>query len=83
MPLTDLKVNPGRVVRHATEAHRPVLLTSHGHGVAVVQSVTDYEVAEEERAFLRAVVAGLADLDAGRERSLEEAKGRLGLPASE
>lgn len=79
VPLTDLKVNPGRVVKHTTEAHRPVLLTSRGRGVAVVQSVVDYEKAEEERAFLRAVVAGLADLEAGREVSLEEAKTRLGL----
>lgn len=79
VPLTDLKVNPGRVVRHATEAHRPVLLTSRGRGVAVVQSVSEYEAAEEERAFLRAVVAGLADLEAGRELSIEDAKARLGL----
>ena len=79
VPLTDLKVNPGRVVKHAAEAHRPVLLTSRGRGVAVVQSVTDYEKAEEERAFMRAVVAGLADLEAGREVSLDEAKARLGL----
>jgi prevent-host-death family protein len=79
VPLTDLKVNPGRVVRHATEVHRPVLLTSRGRGVAVVQSVSDYEKAEEERAFMRAVVAGLADLEAGREVSLDEAKVRLGL----
>jgi len=79
IPLTDLKVNPGRVVKHATDAHRPVLLTSRGRGVAVVQSVTDYEAAEEERAFMRAVVTGLADLEAGRELSLAEAKARLGL----
>lgn len=79
VPLTDLKVNPGRVVKHATETHRPVLLTSRGRGVAVVQSVVEYEKAEEERAFLRAVVAGLADLEAGCEVSLEEAKARLGL----
>ncbi len=79
IPLTDLKVNPGRVIKHATDAHRPVLLTSRGRGVAVVQAVTDYEVAEEERAFMRAVVAGLADLEAGRELSLAEAKARLGL----
>ncbi len=79
VPMTDLKVNPGKVVRHAADAHRPVLLTSRGRGVAVVQSVTDYEAAEEERAFMRAVVAGLADLDAGRELSLEEAQARLGL----
>ena len=79
VPLTDLKVNPGRVVRHATEVHRPVLLTSRGRGVAVAQSVSDYEKAEEERVFMRAVVAGLADLEAGHEVSLAEARVRLGL----
>lgn len=79
VPLTDLKINPGRVVRHAVDAHRPVLLTSRGRGVAVVQSVDDYEVAEEERAFMRAVVAGLADLESGREVSLADAKKRLDL----
>ena len=79
IPLTDLKVNPGRVVKHATEAHRPVLLTSRGRGVAVVQSVADYESAEEERAFMRAVVTGLADLETGRELSLADAKARLAL----
>ena len=79
VPLTDLKVNPGRVVKHAAEAHRPVLLTNRGRGVAVMQSVFGYEQAAEERAFMRAVVAGLADLDAGREVSLSEAKARFGL----
>ena len=79
IPLTDLKVNPGRVVKHAIDARRPVLLTSRGRGVAVVQSVTDYEAAEQERAFMRAVVTGLADIEAGRELSLAKAKARLGL----
>ncbi|MBI5446411.1 MAG: type II toxin-antitoxin system Phd/YefM family antitoxin [Deltaproteobacteria bacterium] len=79
VPLTDLKVNPGRVVRHSVETHRPVLLTSRGRGVAVVQSILEYEKAEEERAFMRAVVEGLADLEAGRDVSLVEAKARLGL----
>ncbi|MFZ1537052.1 MAG: type II toxin-antitoxin system Phd/YefM family antitoxin [Chromatiaceae bacterium] len=79
VPITDLKVNPGRVVKHTAEAHRPVLLTSRGRGVAVMQSLSDYEQAAEERAFLRGVVAGLADLDAGREVSLAEAKTRFGL----
>jgi prevent-host-death family protein len=79
VPLTDLKINPGRVVKHVAEVHRPVLLTSRGRGVAVVQSVVDYEEAQEERAFMRAVVEGLADIEAGREVSIEEAKRRLGL----
>ncbi len=79
VPLADLKVNPGRVVKHVTDAHRAVLLTSRGRGVAVVQSVADYEKTEEERAFLRGVVAGLADLEERREMSLAEAKRRLSL----
>jgi len=79
VPLTDLKVNPGRVVKHAAEAHRPVLLTSRGRGVAVMQSLSDYEQATEERALMRAVIAGLGDLEAGREVSLLDAKAKLGL----
>lgn len=79
VPLSDLKANPGRVVEHTTEVRRPVLVTKRGRGVAVVQSVGDYERAEEERDFMRAVVAGLADLEVGREVDFDEARERLGL----
>jgi prevent-host-death family protein len=79
VPLTELKANPGRVVRHVAESHRPVLLTSRGRGVAVVQSVTEFEATEEVRAFMRAVVEGLSDLEEGREVSLRVVKERLGL----
>ena len=78
VPLGDMKVNPGRIVRRVEETGRPVLLTSHGRGVAVVQGLPEYEAAQEEREFMRAVVAGLADLDAGRVVPLEEVKRRLG-----
>jgi prevent-host-death family protein len=79
VPLGDLKVNPGKVVRHVDETGRTVLLTSHGRGVAVVQALSEYEAAQEEREFMRAVVVGLADVDAGRVVSLSEVKRRLGL----
>jgi prevent-host-death family protein len=75
----DLKVNPGRVLKQVSATRRPVLLTTRGRGVAVVQSVADYEKSEEERAFMRAVVEGLADLEEKREISLQEAKAHLGL----
>ncbi|MGH8462104.1 MAG: type II toxin-antitoxin system Phd/YefM family antitoxin [Stenotrophobium sp.] len=79
IPLTDLKMNPGKLVRQVTNERRPVLLTSRGRGVAVMQSLVDFEASEDERLFMRAVVAGLADLDSGREASLEQVKMRLGL----
>jgi prevent-host-death family protein len=79
VPLSDLKVNPGRVVNQVDKTHRPVLLTNRGRGVAVVQSLKDYETETEERSFLRGVVQGLMDLEEGRELNLADVKKRLGL----
>lgn len=79
VPLSDLKVNPGRIVNQVDKTHRPVLLTSRGRGVAIVQSLKDYEAETEELSFLRGVVQGLMDLDDGREIDLADVKKRLGL----
>ena len=79
VPLSDLKANPGRVVRQVDQTRRPVLLTNRGRGVAVVQALTKYEADTEEREFRRAVVLGLMDLEEGRETDLAEVKTRLGL----
>lgn len=77
--LSDLKASPGKVVSRMDKTHRPVLLTSRGRAVAVVQSLEDYEADTEERAFLRSVVHGLMDLEQGRELDLAEVKKRLGI----
>ena len=79
IPLTDLKVNPGKVVKHAKETHRPVLLTSRGRGVAVVQGIDDYEKNEEERKFMKAVAAGLMEIREGKEIEMDEVKKKLGI----
>lgn len=79
VPITDLKINPGRIVNQVDKTRRPVLLTSRGRGVAVVESVKDYEERTEERAFLRGVVQGLMDIEENREISLNEVKKQLGL----
>ena len=79
VPLSDMKINPGRVVNQVDKTRRPVLLTNRGRGVAVVQSLKDYETETDERAFLRDVVQGLMDLEEGREMNLADVKKRLGL----
>ena len=53
--------------------------TNGGPDVAEVQSVNNSAATEEQRAFMLAIVAGLADLEAGRELPLAEAKARFGL----
>jgi prevent-host-death family protein len=79
IPLSDLKVNPGKVVNRAKDTHRPILLTSHGRGVAVVQGLDDFEKNEEERSFMKAVVQGLMDIKEGKELELNEVKKKLGI----
>jgi prevent-host-death family protein len=74
VPLGDLKINPGRIVRQTTDTKRPVLLTNRGKGVAVVQSLETYEAAKEELAFMRAIAKGMADIDAERIVPLEDIK---------
>ena len=79
LPLSDLKINPGKVVGRAQDTHRPILLTSRGRGVAVVQGLEDYERTAEELRFVKAVAQGLMDARDGKTVSLEEAKKRLGI----
>jgi len=79
IPLTDLKVNPGKVVNHTKDTHRPVLLTSRGRGVAVMQGLDEYEKNEEERAFMKAIAAGLMEVREGKELELDEVKKKLGI----
>ena len=79
VPVSVLKINPGKIVKQAQDGHRPVVLTCRGRGVAVVQALTDYETSVEQQAFMKAVVKGLIDLEEGREVSLAEVKKHLKL----
>lgn len=79
IPLSDLKVNPGKVVGRAQDTHRPILLTSRGRGIAVVQGLEDYEKTAEELRFVKAVAQGLMDAREGNTVSLEDAKKTLGI----
>lgn len=79
VPLSDLKINPGKVIGRVQESHRPMLLTSRGRGVAVVQGLEDYEKTAEELRFVKAVAQGLVDAREGDTVSVEDARDALGL----
>ena len=79
IPLSDLKINPGKVVNHAKDSHRPILLTSRGRGIAVVQGLEEYEKKEEELVFVKAIAQGLMDIKDGKTLALDEVKHKLGI----
>ena len=67
------------MVGRIRETHCPILLTSRGRGVAVVQGLEDYERTAEELRFVKAVARGLADVREGNTVSLDVAKATLGI----
>ena len=79
IPLSDLKVNPGKVVNHAKDSHRPILVTSRGRGIAVVQGLDDFEKAAEELDFFKAIAKGMLDIKEGKTSVIADVKARLGL----
>jgi prevent-host-death family protein len=79
VPISDLKINPGRIIDQVDKTHRPVLVTSRGRGVAIVESLRDYEAKSEEQAFLRGVVQGLMDIEEQKETSLADVKKHFGM----
>jgi len=79
IPLSDLKINPGKIINRANHTRRPILLTSRGRGIAVVQGLEEYEKNAEELRFVKAVAQGLADIQEGNTVTLAEAKKFLGL----
>jgi len=77
IPLSDLKINPGKVVNRAKSTHRPILLTSRGRGIAVVQGLDEYEQNEDKLEFMKAITQGLMDIKAGNSIELDEVKKKL------
>ena len=57
---------------------RPILLTSHGRGVAVMQGFEEFEKIQEEMEFLKAVTKGMFDIKKGKVHLLESVKAKFG-----
>jgi prevent-host-death family protein len=79
-PMSDLKSGGADIVRQAQESGRPVVLTRHGRGVAVVLSVEAYDelAAASQLVGLRLAI-GEADaaVAAGRVSSHDDVLGRI------
>jgi len=79
VPLSSLKINPGKVVNHSKDSGRPILITSRGKGIAVMQGLKEYENTVEELAFVKAVAKGLMEAKEGKHSDIQNAKAKLGL----
>jgi antitoxin YefM len=79
-PLSDLKSHAAEVVRQVEETGRPVVITRHGRGVAVVMSLETFEgfcALEDRLELFQAVHAAEEDVAAGRLHSQAEVESRI------
>jgi len=76
-PISDVRKNAAEVIEHVRTTKRPVLITQHGRGAAVLLDVAEYERLLEEDQIRRSVAAGIDDANAGRVRPHSEAMADL------
>ena len=76
-PLSEFRAGVAGFVRRVSETRRPLLLTQHGRGVAVLVDVREFEAMRERLALLEDVNAAEADVAAGRLTDQGEARARI------
>lgn len=65
-PLTAFRANVASFVDQVRSTGRPLLLTQHGRGVAVLLGAADYEALVEELEILRDIQVSERELAEGR-----------------
>ena len=76
-PLSEFRAGVSGFVRRVSETRRPLLLTQHGRGVAVLVDVREFEAMRERIALLEDVTAAEADVADGRLTAHDEARTRV------
>ena len=76
-PLSEFRAGVASFVRQVNETRRPMVLTQHGRGVAVLVDIHEFEAMRERLALLEDVAVAEEQVAAGRVTSHEEAKARV------
>lgn len=77
VPLAEFKTHASQVINQVRTSGRPVLITQHGRGAAVLIPVAEYDRLNEGALIRAAIEEGLADAAAGRVFTEEEAFAQL------
>ena len=76
-PLSEFRAGVASFVRQVNETRRPLVLTQHGRGVAVLVDIREFEAMRERLALLEDIAAAEEQVAAGRVTAHEEAKARV------
>jgi antitoxin YefM len=76
-PLSEFRAGVASFVKRVNDTKRPLVLTQHGRGVAVLMDIQEFEAMRERLALLEDVAVGRAQIAAGEILEHEAARTRV------
>lgn len=76
-PLSEFRSGVASFIKHVSDTRRPLVLTQHGRGVAVVVDIREFETMRERLAILDDIQLSRAQIAAGQGIPHDEAKARV------
>ena len=73
-PLSDFRANVSSYIQQVTENKRPMIITQHGKGVAILCDVSEFEAMQRRLELLDEIYKAETQIDEGRGVSHEEAR---------
>ena len=73
-PLSDFRANVSSYVRQVTENKRPMVITQHGKGVAILCDVSEFEAMQRRLELLDEIYKGETQIEEGHGIPHEEAR---------
>jgi len=64
-PLSEFRTGIANFIKQVHDTKRPVIITQHGKGVAVLLDVHDYETMQEKLELLSGIQVSLSQLEKG------------------
>jgi prevent-host-death family protein len=76
-PLSEVRTGIANFIKQVHDTKRPVVITQHGRGVAVLLDAHEYEAMQEKLELLSDVQVSLNQLENGEGIAHEDAKERV------
>ncbi|MEQ8162425.1 MAG: type II toxin-antitoxin system Phd/YefM family antitoxin [Smithellaceae bacterium] len=76
-PLSDVRTGIASFIKQVHNTKRPLIITQHGKGVAVLLDVNEYESMQEKLELLTDIQTSLSQLENGQGIAHEDAKEKV------
>ena len=76
-PLSEVRTGIANFIKQVHDTKRPVIITQHGKGVAVLLDAQEYEAMQEKLELLTDVQISVNQLESGQGINHEDAKERV------